>query len=163
MAELIALSSESDSDEEMDMLMLLYVTSKWQKSVWKNKHMKKRNTHSKFALMSELSDKQFTNYFRLNRSQFNEVPRLVQNSIYSEERNAQKSIGMEEKLTVFLMEVLRLFIFKLLTKTLLTMLPYLFDSKPQFCYNFRVPENRVQFRFDGAYIHKVLPEYHKGI
>jgi len=66
MAELIALSSESDSDEEMDTLMLLYLTSKWQKSVWKSKYMKKRKTHGEFALTSEFSDKQFTNYFRLN-------------------------------------------------------------------------------------------------
>ena len=44
MAELIALSSESDSDEEMDTLMLLYLTSKQQKSVWKSGYMKKRKT-----------------------------------------------------------------------------------------------------------------------
>ena len=69
--------------------------------------MKKRKTHGEFALMSEFSDKQFTNYFRLNRSQFNEVHWHVQNSIYSEGCNAQKPIGTEEKLTVFL----RCFIF----------------------------------------------------
>jgi hypothetical protein len=45
MAELIALSSESDSDDELDTLMLLYLTSKWQKSVWKSEYMKKRKTH----------------------------------------------------------------------------------------------------------------------
>ena len=50
--------------------------------------------------MSGFSDKQFTNYFRLNRSQFNEVQRLVQNSVYSEGCNAQKPIGTEEKLCV---------------------------------------------------------------
>ena len=107
MAEFIALSSESDSSEEMDTLMLLYLTSKRQNSVWKSKYMKKRKTHGEFALTSEFSAKQFTNYIRLNRNQFNEVHRLVQNSIYSEGCNAQKPIGMEEKLTVFL----RCFIF----------------------------------------------------
>ena len=52
---------------------------------------------------------------------------------------------------------------KLLTKTLLTMLPYFLDSKPHFCCHFSIPENRVQLRFDGAYIRKVLPEYNKCI
>jgi hypothetical protein len=88
MAELITLSSESDSDEEMDMLMLLYLTSKQQELAWKSKYMKKRNIHGEFALTLNFSDKQFTNYFRLNRSQFCEVHRLVQNSVYSEVRNA---------------------------------------------------------------------------
>jgi len=41
MAELIALSSESDSDVEIDTLMILYLTSKRQKSVWKSEYMKK--------------------------------------------------------------------------------------------------------------------------
>jgi len=41
MAEFIALSSESESDEEMDTLLLLYLTSKRQNSVWKNEYMKK--------------------------------------------------------------------------------------------------------------------------
>ena len=71
MAELIAISSESDSDEEMDTLILLYLTSKRQKSVWKSEYIKKRKTHGGFPLTSEFSDKQFTDYFRLNRSQFN--------------------------------------------------------------------------------------------
>jgi hypothetical protein len=81
MVELIALSSESDSDEGMDTLMLLYLTPKRQKSVWKSVYMKRRKTHGEFALTSEVSDKQFTKYLRLNRSQYNEVHRLVQNSI----------------------------------------------------------------------------------
>jgi len=102
MAELIALISESDSDEEMDTLMLLYLTTKRQKSVWKSEYMKKRKTHGDFALTSEFSNKQFTNYFCLNRSQFNEVYGLVQNSVYSEGCNAQKPIGTGEKLAVFL-------------------------------------------------------------
>jgi hypothetical protein len=62
MAELIALISESDSDEEMDTLMLLYPTLKRQKSIWKSEYMKKRKTHGEFAFTSEFSDKQFTNY-----------------------------------------------------------------------------------------------------
>jgi hypothetical protein len=73
MAELIALSSESDSDEEMNTLMLLHLTSKRQNSVWKSECMKNRKTYGEFVLTSEFSDEQFTNYFRLNRSQFNEV------------------------------------------------------------------------------------------
>jgi hypothetical protein len=61
MAEFIALSSGSDSDEEMDTLMLLYLTSKRQESVRKSEYMKKRKTHGEFALTSEFCDKQFTN------------------------------------------------------------------------------------------------------
>ena len=71
--------------------MLLYLTSKRQNSVWKNEYMKKRKTHGEFALTSEFSAKQFTNYFRLNRSQFNAVHRLVQISVYSEGCNANKT------------------------------------------------------------------------
>jgi len=43
MAELIAPSSESDSDEEMDTLMLLYLTSKWQNTVEKRVYEKEKN------------------------------------------------------------------------------------------------------------------------
>jgi hypothetical protein len=64
--------------------------------------MKNRKTQGEFALTSEFSDKQFTKYFRLNRTQFNDVHRLVQNSIHSERCNAKKPIGMEETLAVFL-------------------------------------------------------------
>jgi hypothetical protein len=83
MAELI-LSSESDYDEEMDTLMVLYQTSKRQQSVWKNEYMKKRKTDGEFGLPSEFSDKQFTDCVRLNRRQFNEVHRLVKNSVYAD-------------------------------------------------------------------------------
>jgi len=58
-------------------------------------------------LTSEFSAKQFANYFRLNRGQFNAVHRLVQNSIYSVGCNAQKPIETEEKHAV----LLRCFIF----------------------------------------------------
>jgi hypothetical protein len=74
MAELIALSS--DSDEETDTLMI-YLTSKRQKSVRKSEYMKRRKTHGEFALTSEFSDEQFTNYLRLNRSQFNGVCKIL--------------------------------------------------------------------------------------
>jgi hypothetical protein len=102
MAELIALSSESDSDKEMDTLKLLHLTSKRQKSVWKSEYMKKRKTHGEFVLTSEFFDKQFTNWFRLNLIHCNEVYGLVQNFIYSEGCNAQKPIRPEIKLAVFL-------------------------------------------------------------
>jgi len=62
MAEFIALSSETDSGEEMGTLMLLYLTSQRQNSVWKSEYMKKRKTHGEFALTSEFSAKQITNY-----------------------------------------------------------------------------------------------------
>jgi hypothetical protein len=67
MAEIVALSSESDSDEEMDTLMLLYLASKRQKLVWKSEYMKKRKTHGKFTLTSEFCDtnSSLTAYFRM--------------------------------------------------------------------------------------------------
>ena len=107
MTEFIVLSSESNPDKEMDTPMLFYLTSKRQNSVLKSEYMKKRKTHGEFTLTSEFCAKKLTIYFRLNRSQFNEVYRLVQNSIFSEGCNAQKPIGTEEKLAVFL----RCFIF----------------------------------------------------
>ena len=96
------LSSESDSDEEMNELLLLYSLSKRNKSIWKNEYTKKRKSHGEFILTSEFSDKQFTNYIRLNRNQFNKVLSIVNDKIYSVGCNAQKPIDPEEKLAVFL-------------------------------------------------------------
>jgi len=87
--------------------MLLHLTSKRQNSVWKSEYIQKSKTHGKFVLTSEFPAKQFTNYFRSNRSQYNEVHRFVQNSFYSEGCNAHKPVGTEENLSVFL----RCFIF----------------------------------------------------
>lgn len=98
---LINLSSESDSDDEFDELILLYSLTK-QKKMWKSNFMKKRQSHGEFNLSSEFSDKQFLNYFRLNRKQFNEVLHLIRDTIYSFGCNAQKPIDPEEKLAVFL-------------------------------------------------------------
>lgn len=62
---LISLSSESDSDDEFDELLLLYSLTK-RKKLWKSNFIKKRKSHGEFNLSSEFSDKQFSNYFRLN-------------------------------------------------------------------------------------------------
>lgn len=64
--------------------------------------MKKRQSHGEFHLWSEFSDKQFFNYCRLNRNQFNEVLHFIQDTIYAFGCNAQKPIDPEEKLAVFL-------------------------------------------------------------
>jgi hypothetical protein len=82
--------------------MLTYVAPKRTKSTWKSEYMKKRRNHGEFALMSEFSDKQFSNYFRLNRSQFNKVLNIIRNSIHSEGCNAQIPIQPEEKFAIFL-------------------------------------------------------------
>ena len=42
--------------------MLLYLTSKRQKSVWKSEYMETRKTDGEFVLTSEFCDKQFTDY-----------------------------------------------------------------------------------------------------
>lgn len=98
---LINLSSESDSDDEFDELNLLYLLST-RKKLWKSNFIKKRKTHGEFNLSLEFSDKQFSNYFRVNRNQFNEVLNLIRDTIYSFGCNAQKPIDPEEKLAVFL-------------------------------------------------------------
>ncbi|VVC30205.1 Hypothetical protein CINCED_3A022695 [Cinara cedri] len=102
------ISSASDSDEEMDKLLLLYSLSKGNKSIWKSAFMKKRNSHGELVLTSEFSDKQFTNNFRLNRNQFNEI--LINDKIYSGGCNAQKPIDPEETLAVFLKSKLTFFL-----------------------------------------------------
>lgn len=102
MAELVSLSSESDSDEAMDIELLAYVTTKRKKTVWKSAYMKKRKTHGEYALTAEFTDKQFNNYFRLSRDQFNEVNELLKCVICSEGCNAQRAIEREEKLAIFL-------------------------------------------------------------
>lgn len=54
--------------------------------------MKKWKSHGEFVLISEFSDKQFANYFRLNRNHFNEVLDIVNDKIYSGGCNAQGCI-----------------------------------------------------------------------
>lgn len=49
-----------------------------------------------FVLTSELSDKQFTNYFRLNRDQFDEVFGIVKDNIYSEGCNARNQLILKK-------------------------------------------------------------------
>jgi hypothetical protein len=60
MAELIALSSKSDCDEEMDALMLLHLTSKRRKSVWNSEYMEKRKNRERKIVKSPL-DKAMAN------------------------------------------------------------------------------------------------------
>ncbi|KAJ8934923.1 hypothetical protein NQ314_013113 [Rhamnusium bicolor] len=102
MAEQFDLSSESDSDADMEINMLVYDMAKRRKLIWKSSYMEKRRSHGEFTLTSEFSDSRFTNYFRLNRIQFNEVHSIIENTIYSEGCNAQIPIGSREKLAVFL-------------------------------------------------------------
>ncbi|KAJ8883780.1 hypothetical protein PR048_015634 [Dryococelus australis] len=64
--------------------------------------MKKRKTSGEYALTSEFSDKQFSNYFRANRDQFSEVNQLLKYVIRSEGCNAQRAVERGEKLAVFL-------------------------------------------------------------
>jgi hypothetical protein len=103
MAASIDLSSESDSDPDMDTdFWLLYLESKKKtKSFWKSNYIKNRETRGEFAATKEYSDERFKNYFRLDRKQF-EVHTLIRRAIYSEGCNAQKPIGSEEKMAVFL-------------------------------------------------------------
>ncbi|KAJ8894728.1 hypothetical protein PR048_000035 [Dryococelus australis] len=86
----------------MDTEMLVYITSKRNKTIWKSPYMPKRKTHGEFVLKSESSDKQLSHYFRVNRDQFSEVILLLTYVIRSEGCNAQRAIGREEKLAVFL-------------------------------------------------------------
>ena len=64
------LSSDSDSENEFEKVMLLYDICRAKRSVWRSEYMEKRKTHGEFALPSELSDTRYKNYFRLSRDQF---------------------------------------------------------------------------------------------
>ncbi|XP_045467036.1 uncharacterized protein LOC123675638 [Harmonia axyridis] len=94
-------ASESDSDAELETI-LLYLRKSKKKKKPNSEYLKKRNTHGEFSLNKELCDERFINYFRLNREEFKEVHTLIQPIIHSEGCNAQKPIGTEEKLEVFL-------------------------------------------------------------
>nr|XP_023023226.1 uncharacterized protein LOC111511445 [Leptinotarsa decemlineata] len=101
---LLDLGSESDSDADWETEVLLYNLSKKKekKSYWKSNYMKKRQGHGEFNLAYEFSYSKFTNYFRLNKHQFDAVHNIIQETIYSEGCNAQTPIGTKEKLAVFL-------------------------------------------------------------
>ncbi|CAH1993157.1 unnamed protein product [Acanthoscelides obtectus] len=97
------LDSESESDSEIDTLILLYsISEKRKKSVWMNDYLKKRNTHGEFNLLKELNDGQMKMYFRLNKNQFDELHNLVINDITGRGCNAQQPIESELKLAVCL-------------------------------------------------------------
>ncbi|XP_071051164.1 uncharacterized protein [Onthophagus taurus] len=97
------LSSDSDLDALIN-CTLLYAATKFKrkKRIWKSSYLRKRETHGEFRLTSEFSDDQFTNYFRMNRMQFEEVHNTIQNKIYHEGSRAHKEITTKEKLAVFL-------------------------------------------------------------
>lgn len=95
------LSSDSDSDANLDLLLLLHQRTRKNKRR-NSDYLKKRSSHGEFVLTKELCSERFTNYFRLNKAEFQEVHSLVQPLISSEGCNAQKPIGSEEKLAVFL-------------------------------------------------------------
>ncbi|CAH1997034.1 unnamed protein product [Acanthoscelides obtectus] len=97
------LDSESESDSEIDTLILLYsIAKKRKKSVWMNDYLKKRNTHGEFNLLEELNDGQVKMYFRLNKNQFDELHNLVINDITGHGCNAQQPIESELMLAVCL-------------------------------------------------------------
>jgi hypothetical protein len=93
--ELIDLSSGSDSDEG-SVKLILYSLIKRKKSR-NSEFMKKRMSYGEFALTTELSEKQFTNYFHLNRYRFHEVLHVLKGIIFSEGRNVRKLVDPEEK------------------------------------------------------------------
>ncbi|KAJ8886366.1 hypothetical protein PR048_012577 [Dryococelus australis] len=99
---ILDLSSESDSDFEMETVMLLLDNCRRRKGFWRSEYMEKRGTHGEFVVTNELSDSCFRNYCRLTRNQFEEVHSMIEEEIGSEGCNAQKPIWTREKLAVFL-------------------------------------------------------------
>lgn len=63
---------------------------------------KKRGSHEEFMLSGEVPNNAFKESFRLNKKQFSEVYDIIKVDIASQECNAQKPIGSEEKLEVCL-------------------------------------------------------------
>lgn len=96
---LIDISSESDSENECEITMIISTSLRKKKS---NLFLKKRKTHGEFALTKELTNEKFTNYFRLSRDQFQEMHEIIKNQIEQVGCNASRPIGTEEKLAVFL-------------------------------------------------------------
>ena len=95
------LSSESDSENELEKIMLLHDICRGKRSVWRSEYMEKRTTHGEFALTCELSDARYKNCFRLSRDEFADVHNMIQSDISSKGCNAQKPIGSREKLAMF--------------------------------------------------------------
>ena len=76
------LSSDSDSENEFEKVMLLYDICRAKRSVWRSEYMEKRKTHGEFALTSELSDARYKNYFRLSRDQFEDMHTMIHSVIH---------------------------------------------------------------------------------
>ncbi|XP_022197965.1 protein ANTAGONIST OF LIKE HETEROCHROMATIN PROTEIN 1 [Nilaparvata lugens] len=99
---LLDLSSDSDSDNAAEEEMFLLLLTEKKLKAPNNFYLSKRKSHGQFKMTSELPDSLFTNFFRMNRNQFEEVHALIQECIQREGCNAQEPIGTKEKLAVFL-------------------------------------------------------------
>lgn len=97
------ISDSSDSDNEIEDLILLYCISKRrEKSLWRSDFMKKRKTHGEFKLTSEFDDITFKKYTRFTRDQCAHIHSLIEGDIFREGCNCQRAISTQEKLTIFL-------------------------------------------------------------
>lgn len=98
---LLNLSSESESDDAEEEILLYFLIKKKFKSP--NKYiLSERKRSGQFKITTMMSDADFTNYFRMNRNQFFEVHGMIRQHIDSNGCNAQRPIASEEKLAVFL-------------------------------------------------------------
>ncbi|KAF5304461.1 hypothetical protein FQA39_LY09657 [Lamprigera yunnana] len=97
------LDSESESDSEMETVILLYsMTKKRKKSVWMHDYLKQSSTHGEFLLLKKLNNSRTKMYFRLNKEQFVEIHTLIMNYITGRDCNAQQAIESDLKLAVTL-------------------------------------------------------------
>ncbi|KAF5290599.1 hypothetical protein FQA39_LY14665 [Lamprigera yunnana] len=93
------LDSESESDSEMETVILLYsMTKKRKRSVCMHDYLKQRNTHEEFLLLKELNNSRTKMYFRLNKETSVEIYTLIMNDITGRGSNAQQAIESDLKL-----------------------------------------------------------------
>lgn len=96
---ILSSESNSDADEEEEML-LLFLNKKYKSP--NNSYLSKRKSHGQFKMTAEFPDEVFTNFFRVNRDQFNLIHEMIKESLQADGCNAQKPIDTQEKLAVFL-------------------------------------------------------------
>lgn len=93
---------DSESDSEIENILLCFYLKRRKKCLGESTHLKKRRTHGEFNLLSDLSDVQIKQYFRVTRLQFQEIHDVIKENIQGIGCNARQPIDTEMKLAVCL-------------------------------------------------------------
>lgn len=101
MASLVEILLDLESESENEEIFSLYSLSQKRKKR-RNAYLNARNIRGEFLLTEEVPDNLFTGWFRLNKTQLEEIHELLKNDITGRECNAQQPIRSKEKLAVCL-------------------------------------------------------------